>query len=248
MAGSELVAYTSATPALYEKYPLLDPDSEMADALRENLGEDAQLSIFDLERVKIPAGGGTTWDLQDEAKKTLEGTVIGVIKRRSFWEEAPEEGGTGNPPDCSSPDGKIGHGLYGVGSNEHPSGECEDCPMNVFADLPNGRKGPKPCKEQWLLLFLRHGQVLPIVVQLAPTSIKEWRKFVTSLTARGLPFFRAALGLSLKRVGGTTGPAYSVIEVSLTGTIEEAEQLKALGDSIKAGYAEQSIATAPDPS
>lgn len=217
-------------------YPSLgDPD--MMEALTANLDGDT-VGMFDLDRVTVPPGAGVMWQVPGldgpEAAKELRGVIIGIIGRRSYWEVSLDEQKEPTPPDCSSDDAKFGRGLYGVGSDLHPSGECASCPMNQFQEV-RGRN-TKPCGEQRLILLLREGTLLPVVVQLSPTSMKELKAHMLRLASQGVPYYRAITELGLKRVDAT--PAYSVVVPSMKGRIEAeaAAELKKFGDQVVAAY------------
>lgn len=232
---------------LEEKYPVLgDPD--LMEAFTANLGDD-DVSLFDLDRVKIPSGGATTWELpglgdEPEATRELRGVVLEVISRRSYWEVSLDEQSEPSPPDCSSDTAKFGKGVYGVGSDLHPSGTCKDCPMNAFQEV--GTRTIKPCSEQRLLIFLREGSVLPIVVQLPPTSMKEMKKYNMRLASNGIPFYRAVTTLKLTKVEKGNTP-YAVVNPSLVGQVpaEQAKELRQMGETIAAAYNAQANAGIP---
>ena len=233
MAGTDLVPVDE----LKDMYPVLG-DAETREALEVNLGGDDAMTVFDLDRVKIPAGGGVNWEVPGldgpDAVKKLRGVIVGIIKRRSFWETSLDEQSEPSPPDCSSDDAVFGKGVFGVGSEEHPSGKCADCPMNQFQEVKG--RNTKPCSEQRLVLFLREESLLPIVVQLPPTSMRELRSYMMRLANSKIPYYRAITELTLKKVDGT--PAYSVAVAGLGGQIdgESAAVLKKLGDDVVAAY------------
>lgn len=232
---------TALVPAedLANTFPVLAGGAAM-EAFHANIGDD-DFSVHDLDKVTVPSGGGTTWEIPGlsgtDAVKELRGVIVGVIARRSYWETSVDEGEQGTPPDCASDDGKIGRGLFGVGSTEHPSGDCATCPMNTFQTNDKGRTS-KPCKEQRLLLLVREHAVLPTQVQLAPTSMKVMKKFMLRLSSQEVPYYRAIVSLGLKRVSGK--PDYSVVEPSLVGTVgeEAGEAFRSIGEPILRAYAQ----------
>jgi len=116
-----------------------------------------QIGEFDLPRVAIPAGGGTRWEVPgpggSEALDEISGILVFVKQTRAYWKN---DDVTGDPPDCSSPDGRIGHGS--------PGGECATCPMAQFGS--DGKRG-QACKQQAVWFLLREDSFLPLVVGLA---------------------------------------------------------------------------------
>lgn len=243
-AGTELVPVDE----LAERFPVL-AGGDMMEALTVNLTEDDGVTVFDLDRVKIPAGGGRTWEVPAldgvEAAPELVGVIVGVIARRSFWESSLDDSqGDASPPDCTSEDNKHGRGVYGKGSTGNPSGLCADCPMNKFQEVKG--RNVKPCSEQRLVVFLPEGKVLPIVVQLPPTSMRELKHYMMRLASNGVPYYQAITTLALKRVDAS--PAYSIVDPKLSGRIpsESAKDLKKLGDDIVAAYRAQSSSPSAD--
>jgi hypothetical protein len=249
MTATKSTALEVLSPdALAERFPGLGGGDAM-EAMEANLG-DEDISIFDLGRVKIPAGGGTSWEVPSldgtDSVKDLEGVVIAVISRRSYWETSLDESGGGTPPDCASDDGVIGRGLYGAGSVLHPSGECATCPMNQWGAESGGGARRKPCSEQRLSVFLREGDILPIIVQLAPTSIAPMRRFNMDLASKRVPHYRAIIKLGLERQQKQGKPAYAVVKPSLVQVVDAdaGEQLKQLGKQFVQAY-QAMTSTAP---
>lgn len=242
MSGTDIVPVED----LGERFPVVgNPDA--LEALTENLGGDAEeITVFDLDRIKIPSGGGRAWEIPTldgiEAKPEITGVIVGVIARRSFWESSLDEStGDPSPPDCTSEDNVHGKGVYGVGSTLHPSGKCADCPMNQFQEI-KGRH-VKPCSEQRLVVFVPEGAILPVVIQLPPTSMKALRHYMMRLASSSVVYYKAITTLALKRVDGN--PAYSIVEPKLHGRIADADAAKALkdiGDNIVEAYKNQTTA------
>lgn len=204
--------------------------NELAEAIQENLGGE-RLTIGDLDRVKIPAGGGTIWEVPDmdevEDTKTLEGVIIYWKPGRVFWAESFEEGGGGTPPDCASDDGKCGVG--------NPGGTCEGCIHNEWESSTKGRG--KACKEVRQVFMLRGNSLLPILVTLPPTSIKPFRVYMRQLLQRGLSYSKVVTRLTLEKTQQKGGGSivYSVVHASMVGTIpdEQHAAIKAYGESIR---------------
>lgn len=200
--------------------------AELGLVLRENVGADG-LSPFDLDRVKVPAGGGTTWTVPslegDEETKTIEGIVIFQRTVRSYWSSAFS--GSGTPPDCSSQDG-----ITGVGN---PGGPCEMCPLAQFGSAPNGRG--QACKTNRLLFLLRPQSVLPMLVAVPPSSLKDVRTYLLRLTGQGIPFYGVITGLELARDKNADGIAYSKVAPRLVRRLlpEETARLRQVHESLR---------------
>lgn len=217
MAGKEVAVATA------EQYPVLIPGGEEAQQMQEVLSEnfgDGGVGVFDLDAIKIPSGGGIAWEVPTldgiDSTQEIEGIIVAWGSPRSFWfkslDDSGEDGGT--PPDCASDDGQLGFGAFGVGSEAHPTGECETCPMNQWESDPKGGKG-KACKESRLLFFLMEGRTLPLTVSLAPTSIQPLRKYFLRLAGNGTPYYGVTTKLKLRKEQGEGSIKYSVAEPAM---------------------------------
>lgn len=203
-------------------YPVLFAGGvELAEVLADNFGPDG-MSAGDLERVRIPAGGGAAWEVPTlegiEPIKAIEGIILSWTSPRSFWSESIEMTGGDTPPDCFSDDGEFGQGVYGPGSDDNPTGRCEDCPMNAWGSAAlNGSSDSrgKACKEMRLLYVLRPGEVIPLAVQLPPTSIAPLRKYFLKLASAGLSYYSVVTKLELEQTT-SGGYRYSVVKPSMT--------------------------------
>lgn len=205
-----------------EKFPALDPEGreEMAELLAENFGEGETLSIKNLTMLTVPSGkSAALWSWTDNGEersaKEVEGVICGWTDGRNYWESNEV---TGEAPDCSSRDGKIGIGLFGIKSPENPTGECETCPMGQWTDGPIGPDGkakriPAPCKPQQRLLVLMPGDTFPTIVQVPRTSKADFKKYRSELlkARKGVAQVTTKLGL-LKVLGKDKGvPDYFTI-------------------------------------
>lgn len=183
----------------------VDPQ-ELASIMSENTGGE-KFSPFELDRVKVPAGGGTTWTVPsitgEVEAKTLEGIIIAQRNVRSYWPDAFS--GTGTPPSCSSQDGVLGIG--------DPGGACDICPLAEFGSGPNGRS--QACKTAKLLFLLRPESVLPMLVSIPPSSLKVMRSFMLQMTGQEMPFYGAIVGLGLSRDKNADGVMFSKVAPSI---------------------------------
>jgi hypothetical protein len=219
-----------------DTYPALaEGDSEAMEVWRENLG-DQGLTPMDLDRVTIPSGGGTAWEVPTlegtEAVKELEGIIVAWASPRAYWDEPIEETGGGSPPDCVSDDGKVGRGMFGPGSDGNPSGRCDQCPMNEWGSADGSRA--KACKEMRTLYMVRPGAILPLAVSLPPTSIQPVRRYFLKLASAGIAFYGLVSKLALERVSGQF--TYSVVAPKPGDRLdaEAAARAKTFGDEVKA--------------
>lgn len=176
-------------------YAVMEADpAAMAEALAENLGGE-QLNIWQMEMIKVPAGGVTQWQLLDPmtgkttAAESIEGIIVHTKSIRSFWQA--KFSNQSGPPDCSSEDAVIGRGAYGVGSERHPSGVCRACPMAQFGSAaalwPDQPGSGQACKANRLLFIMREDSFLPAVIKAPPASLKRITRYMYALSNRGMP-------------------------------------------------------------
>jgi hypothetical protein len=172
---------------------------EIGAIIADNLGGE-QLTEFDLARVKVPSGGGTTWEVPTlgglEPTKALTGVLVHFKRTRAYW--APDAD-SGTPPQCRS----EGPDLTAVGTGD-PGGPCITCPHAEFGTAVDDSGRPAPgqaCNSKEIWFLLREGDYLPIVLALPATSLK-------------------AAGAYRKRTLGGVGIRYSsvVTSISLTAT------------------------------
>lgn len=203
---TEIMAVTA------QDFVLLHTDlSSVLSVLSDNLA-DGTLSVRDLDRITVPAGGSTTWSIATlngtEDTKALDGVIVYWRDGRAFWRKGFEETGSGTPPDCISYDGVVGEG--------DPGGACVRCPMSQFgsAERVFGRRGSsaQACRATRLLFVLRPSDMLPVIVRVPPSSLKEVRGYFIQLTRAGLPYYAVVTRLTLERDKNASGIVYSKIK------------------------------------
>lgn len=201
--------------------------TELREVLTENLGGQ-QLSAFELDRVKVPSGGGTTWEIPTlegtEDVKSFEGVVIYFKNQNAYWPE--QYNGQNNPPQCVADDG-----MFGIGD---PGGDCSQCPLNQFGSAPDGNGG-KACKNMRTLFILREGDILPLVLTLPPTSLKDARKYFLRLASKGVPYYGVITEFSLEKEKNDSGITYSKVKLTMKGRLdaETTKKLKAFQESLR---------------
>lgn len=222
---------SSAYPVLFSQ----EGESSVAQIIEDNFGDEG-FSTTDLDRLTVPAGGGTTWEIPDEdPTRVVEGVIVHKQPTRSFWyRKRGEDGEDDGPPDCYSNDAKTGIGAFGPGSVDNPTGACADCPMNVFGSSTSGSGNGKACKEQMQLFMLQEGSVLPIQISLPPTSLRGFKKYMTRLASKGKSFMTVVTAFSLKVEKGG-GQTYSVVEPAKVRDLDpiEGAAARAYGATIK---------------
>lgn len=166
-----------ASQEVLASYPVFCTTGDIRAVIAANL-EGETLGFSDLDRVKVPSGGATTWKLPtvDGEKKVdeFEGIIAIVKVGRSFWEK--EFDGQGTPPDCFSSDNQHGKGT--------PGGNCDACPNNQYESARNGLG--KACKEVRTVFVLMPGTFLPLVINVPPTGLKDFKKYRLRLANAGI--------------------------------------------------------------
>lgn len=209
------------------EYNALVSSEGIKQVLQENVGGD--LSPFDLDRVKIPAGGGTTWNIPtidgEVESKDLTGVVVGWSDKRVFWRDSYS--GNNTPPDCYSEDGE-----HGIGD---PGGNCLVCPMAKFGTAREGKGRGQACKQIRLLFMMSKESILPFVVSLPPTSVQAIRKYFLRLAGNVIHYSAVETELKLEKTKNQDGIEYSRISASVCRRLdsEAAGKSRKYADELK---------------
>lgn len=199
--------------------------------LRENLGDD-QLDVTDMDRVGMPAGGGLQWEIPtlngEESAKSIEGVIVAHKLIRLYWSKDIDEGGAGNPPDCFSHDSHEGVGT--------PGGQCHRCLLAQWGSAKNGEGRGQACKLVRQLFVMRQGDILPIAVNLPPSSLQAAKQYLLKLALRGRKFHSVITKFTLERDSNTDGITYSKVKLRPGGLLgaEDAAFFEKLNAEIKA--------------
>lgn len=192
-------------------YPAVMAGNNAAAIVAGNLGGET-ITAADLDRVKVPSGGATSWQvpsLEGEVSvKAIEGIIVYSTRRRAYW-SSPEP--TGDMPDCASTDC-----VTGVGK---PGGECAGCPLNEFGTQvkKGGAVGRgKACRESRLLFVLQPGETLPMAIVVPSGSLKIIRGYLLKLD---VPYFSATHKLELSVATNKDGIKYAQVKPSMTGRL-----------------------------
>lgn len=190
--------------------------NELREIFGANQGGD-EINQSDLERIKIPSGGGLFWELPSlegpQSEKEFNAIVVAWKKSRSYWEN--KYSGGGEKPDCRSTDG-----IYGIGS---PGGECDKCYLSKWEN-----DQPPACIDQRVLFLLFEDSTLPMIFVLPPTSIPVMRKYFVKLTSRKIPHWAVITSFKLEKVTNPAGQPYSRIIPTLVKVLEREDRQKML--------------------
>jgi hypothetical protein len=204
--------------------------------LDEALSEELAGLSGSFERIKIPSGGMTVFEIpgenpdSPETVKEFSAVILHHHPINAYYTD--KYTGGSNPPDCGSFDGVTGTG--------NPGGECAKCPYNKYG---SGDNGAKACKNRRRIYLLREGEIFPMILSLPTGSLKDFSRYIMRLLNKGKKSNTVVTNFSLKKAANSKGIAYSQAQFSvgriLTG--EEAaliskliEQVKAFSDRI--GY------------
>lgn len=168
------------------------------------------------DKVKIPAGGGLTFEVagdngEPEAVKEIEGVILYHHSVNSFYKD--KYTGGNNPPDCGSFDGKFGEGT--------PGGDCSKCAYNQFGTGENG--SGKACKNKRRIFILREGEVFPIMLTLPTGSLKEFTGYIRRLVTKGKRSHTLVTKISLKKAVSSTGIQFSQAVFIVVRSLNENE-------------------------
>lgn len=198
------------------------------DALSNTLAEDCDGLEFSLDRIKIPSGGGTVFEVptDEEGEADMVKEITGVILHNhavnSYYKE--KYSGGSNPPDCGSFDGKFGVGT--------PGGDCKSCSFNKFG---SGDGKSKACKNRRTLYILQENEFFPVSLSLPPGSVGSYTNYVKRLVSKGLRPNGVVTKITLKKATSSDGINYSqaVFKNERLLTVQEKEALAPMVEQMK---------------
>ena len=180
------------------------------------------------DRIKIPAGGGTMFELPSEnaeeanAFREFSAVILHHHPISTFYKD--KYNGSKNSPDCMAIDG-----VTGVGT---PGGNCITCVNNKFG---SGENGSKACKNKHQIYLIRENEIFPVVLLLPNSSIKAFSKYIKRLLPKGKESSSVVTKFSLKKAVNRTGISYSQVQFSMQRelTPEENELIDKVAQQIK---------------
>lgn len=230
---------------IVSRYDGMTPEDleELKDQL-EDLDQDTGIAC---RSIKIPAGGGTSYEVQGEdddtdPMKTITGVVVFTHRLSGYWPNA--YGSSNNPedklPTCASMDGKTG--IVQKGDNTGEVITCETCPWNQYGtarDQAGNQARGKACKNMRRLYILMDGDPNLYLLTVPPTSIRD----VNNQLAKIAPYADKVITLSLEKATNAGGAPYSKVVVKKIGVLPPAAAavVKELRHQIKAQYKNMAI-------
>lgn len=226
-----------------QNYRYFDEHDDIRAIMEENLAGE-RLSLSSLDRIKVPSGGATSWEINTingtESVQAVTGIIVHEQKARTYWEKSIEEAGGDVPPDCYSEDLRNGHGQ--------PGGECDACPFSQF-----GPDNERPeCREGRTLFLLSADATLPVAVNIPPSSLRRYIEYKVRLSKAGVPLTGIETSLSLEKDKSRKGITFAriVFRAGARASKEQKVLLKEQGDSVKALLAavpgHEALPPAPD--
>lgn len=217
-----------------DTYLALREGSGVAEALKWNTGG-AGMTAADLIRVPVPAGGSTTWSFtnargQEESCKEIRGILALVAMQGVIWpSEQPEQG---RSPVIVTHDfvvatrvsediGDLDPAVLDEARTGDRTYDWKRLAYTKFGSAANGRG--KRAKESRLLAILRNEEILPLLVNAGPGSLKGVETFVKRISSLGVPYFQTVVKLRLDKAVNKGGQAFSMIVPSLDRTLTAAE-------------------------
>jgi len=199
------------------------------DVLNEAMADDCQGLEFSFDRVKLPAGGGTAFEIpsaeseESEMAKDITGVIVYNHPAYAYYHD--KYTGGNNPPDCGSFDGVTGEG--------DPGGSCAACQLNRFG---TGENGGKACKKRRRIYVLREGEIFPLLLSLPTGSLKEFTKYIKRLLGKGRKSNSVVTRFSLRKATNSGGLAYSQAQFSIDRALtpQEYALLEKLSEQVKA--------------
>lgn len=227
-----------------DQFEIMNPEVDIKELIEMNLdGEDITPGMLD--RVKVPAGGATQWAIPDDTEeggeryeKVIRGVIIYSKMGRTFWK--CEQATAGTPPDCVSDDC-----IHGVGD---PGGFCEQCPYAQFGSAKGGEGQGQACKKKRMIAILTEQSILPLILYVPPTSLKDMTKYLLSLSTRHkLPRHAVITEFSLVKDRNPNGNDYSRIVPRIVGKIDDPAAILQYAEMIKPILEKTSIIEEQEP-
>lgn len=171
------------------------PAEVKADML-EDMGIDEEFTRFSLPKLKVPSGGGSFWQIPGGTPaETVRGIILAKKAVKTFYID-PDAGNV--PPDCKSEDGKRGVGIHRTDQEKASAYACVKCQYNKFGTDCKGGKG-KACKDRLILAILTQDGIIPMMLNVPPTSLKKMNEFVMGvLNKHATPMHNIVVDFSLE--------------------------------------------------
>jgi len=210
---SKEIAKTEETPLA-----IMAPESKQAIAYLSEAAGPQGLSIADLDRITVPAGGSVAWEIPSldgtESAKAFEAIILEQHDVRRYYAVGLEQSEGSAPPDCWSLDMQQGEGT--------PGGACLHCPLAQFGS--DARGVGQACKAYKSLFLLRPDEIKPLILSIPPTSLKFARKYLLNLASRAISFAHVVTEFSLVKTKSGSGISYGQVAFRMARRLTDTEQ------------------------
>jgi len=202
-----------------ENFQIMKSETNVVELINNNLGGES-LTAWDLDIIKVPLGGGTLWSIPsisgEKEVKELTGIILLSQVQRTYWKKDFGSGG-GTPPDCFAEDA-----IRGIGE---PGGICSECELSKFGSSEKSEKA-QACQMKRMLFMLTEKSVLPMVVRIPPTSLKNSKKYLLQLATEmdETPIHHAVTTLYLQKKPNSQGIDYSEVQFKLEGVLNDVQK------------------------
>jgi hypothetical protein len=233
LAAKEQNNALAAAQELSFNLPALSDPKEAMEVMADNLAELGGNLRFD--KVKIPSGGGLSFEIIDEngeekAVTEIIGVVLDHYPINAFWEG--KYTGENNPPDCSSMDAITGFTKEDT-AFAYPI-KCKDCPKNQWGSDPEGGKG-KACKNMIRIYIVEEDNAFPVLLALPPTSTGNWKDYMKRLAGKMKSVYGVVTKVKLEKDKSEGGISYSKAAFSKAEDLsrEEKRAIKAYAEQLR---------------
>lgn len=190
--------------------------NRLSEILKENFGPRG-ITPSDLPRIKIPAGGSLSWELDDdETAKSFDAVILAHREGRRYYKDRQVQ--EGKQPDCYSPDTFNGYG--------DPGGECDACPLSQWGTAVNEKGKPtrgQACQLRHMMLLLRPGNLLPIVLSASPGSLKQLNRYLMRLSTKAIGHGEVVTSFALEATKSQDGVTYAQLSLKMARQLTPAE-------------------------
>lgn len=181
----------------------------------------SELNLGSLDRIKIPSGGMTAWEVPTidgdfDHVKELDVVIIGMRNTRVYFSQ--EYTGEVTQPDCSSEDG-----ITGFDNEMEENITCATCPHAQWGSKGRGQA----CSARKLVMVLTKDSALPVLIDLSPTSAGALEQYLLRVAGRRLAFFQIETKLKLEKVTSGGGITYSKLDPHFSRILNDDEQVQA---------------------
>ena len=206
--------------------PILTQKDEALSVIQENL---TGLGKLKFDKIRMPAGGGLTFEVADENGEVvpvqeIRGIIIDHFPFKAWWAKSFEEKTKDDDkrPDCFSADCITGKGCPAKGIPENQ--KCKDCPKGAWGSDRRGRGG-KDCSDKIRVHILREGEVFPVFIDLPASSHANLKDYIKRLTNRLKHYYGVVTSIKLEKDKTPDEIVYSKVTFSRAADLSPTEKV-----------------------